>query len=150
VTSRVAFLLLVALGSCRASDPPRDSPSPTPVAPAAVQAILAPRFVPPIDLEAVRALDLRAAAAAAAHDAAALSAMAAGQLDVHVAAQEVSQTECVGDLLELKADTRETAMSRRALGYSNGLRCEGVHELRLTYAVVDGQPRLTGVTRYGW
>jgi hypothetical protein len=143
-------LLLVALGSCHTSDSLRESPSPTPVAPAAVQAILSPRFVPPIDLEAVRALDIRAAAAAAAHDAAALSTMAAGKLDVHVAAQEVSPSECVGDLMELKADTRETAMSRRVLGYSNGLRCEGVHELLLSYAVVDGQPRLTGVTRYGW
>ncbi len=150
MTGRVAFLLLVGLGSCRTSDSPRDSPAPTPVAPAAVQAILSPRFVPPIDLEAVRALDIRAAAAAAAHDTAALSTVAAGTLDVQAAAQQVSQSECVGDLLELKADTRGTATARRVLGYSNGLRCEGAHERRLTYAVVDAQPRLTDVTRYGW
>jgi len=145
-------LALVLLASCQSpasSDLPDAAPSPR-IARAAAYARLTPRPIASLGIEAVRAIDQRAADAVAAHDGSAIRTFASPALDVSRAAQEVSSTECVGQLLDLTVDSPGTVLSRRVLGYPGGEGCNGVHELRLRYAIVGGEPRLVDVSRFGW
>ena len=161
-TAALFFPLLILATSCK--ETPRVTPeitaapsaSATPSA-RATAAAAAPITEPSRALSAseerdLRRTDERTIAALRSNDRAALRTLAAKGVNVDATVNEISDAECVGDVIGFEA-AGDHLVVRHVLGhkeYSKEGTCQGAHELRVEYVGSPSDARLTGAHRWGW
>lgn len=96
--------------------------------------------------------DERAVSAISRRDQAALAALLIPGLPKTFRIEELSESECIGDVIAFERDGDEL-LARHVLGFNElGSHCQGAHELRLTFRkrTSEGPLQLSGAHRWGW
>ena len=156
---RTLLLLAItaaSLAACKDSASARPEPvamtSALPGPAAQMPSAREPSSLSDVQREHLRRADESACAALRARDGAKLKAIGAPTLDVGGTLQTVLASECLGDVMQATGTDAELLV-RHTLGFlptPDGGRCEGVHEIHMHYALINGEPRLLSVNRWGW